>query len=114
MVADPQRFEQMVAQPGEQRAQVRPGAVHPAGADRRRPGVRLASTWPTAARAFPSRSATQLFDEYTRAEGNTAEGVGLGLYVVQVLAQAQGGSVDYADAPTAARCSPSRLPATPE
>ena len=52
----------------------------------------------------------QLFGEYTRAEGTTAEGVGLGLYVVHVLAEAQGGSVDYTAAPAAVRSSRSRCP----
>jgi signal transduction histidine kinase len=43
----------------------------------------------------PEAFRSQLFDEYTRAEGTTAEGVGLGLYVVRVLAEAQGGSVAH-------------------
>ncbi len=47
----------------------------------------------------PESFRSQLFGEYTRAEGTTVEGVGLGLYVVRVLAEAQGGSVDHADGP---------------
>jgi signal transduction histidine kinase len=37
-----------------------------------------------------------LFDEFTRERGRSAQGTGLGLYVVRGLAIAQAGSVDYA------------------
>ena len=47
----------------------------------------------------PETFRSQLFGEYTRAEGTSAEGVGLGLYVVRVLAEAQGGTVDHAAGP---------------
>ncbi len=38
----------------------------------------------------------RLFQEYSRAPGTTARGTGLGLFVVRVLAEAHGGTVEYA------------------
>ena len=98
MVADPRRLEQMVHNlVSNARKYGRPpytlrvrAAADPAyvciDVSDRGPGV-------------PEPFRDQLFDEYTRAEGTTAEGVGLGLYVVRVLAEAQGGSVDHAAGP---------------
>jgi signal transduction histidine kinase len=42
----------------------------------------------------------QLFREFSRPSGAVATGTGLGLYVVRALAEAQEGSVAYADGPT--------------
>jgi K+-sensing histidine kinase KdpD len=53
-----------------------------------------------------------LFDEYTRAAGTSVEGVGLGLHVVRVLAQAQGGSIEYADHPDGGAIFTLTLPAS--
>jgi signal transduction histidine kinase len=60
----------------------------------------------------PADFRDQMFDEYTRAEGTAVEGVGLGLYVVQVLAQAQGGTVVYADHPDGGAVFTLSLPAS--
>jgi len=60
----------------------------------------------------PADFRDQMFDEYTRAEGSAVEGVGLGLYVVQVLAQAQGGTVVYADHPDGGAVFTLSLPAS--
>ena len=49
--------------------------------------------------AFPEFQA-QLFREFSRASGAAVAGTGLGLHVVRTLAQAQGGKVSYATAPT--------------
>lgn len=43
----------------------------------------------------PTSFRSQLFDEFSRASGTAAPGTGLGLHVVQALAQAQGGAVSY-------------------
>lgn len=47
----------------------------------------------------PSDFRIHLFREFSRADGTEAAGTGLGLHVVQTLAQAQGGSVGYQPAP---------------
>ena len=98
VVADPRRLEQMVHNlvgnarkygraPYTLRVRTAPDPAYVCiDVSDRGPGV-------------PESFRPRLFDEYTRAEGTTAEGVGLGLYVVRVLAEAQGGSVDHADAP---------------
>ncbi len=62
---------------------------------------------------MPESFREQLFGEYTRAEGTAAEGVGLGLYVVHVLAEAQGGSVGHTAAPGGGAVFTITLPATP-
>ena len=54
----------------------------------------------------------QLFREFSRPSGAVATGTGLGLYVVRCLAEAQGGTVDYAPGQTGGavftwRCPPS-------
>lgn len=43
----------------------------------------------------PEHFEPQLFGEFSRASGTAAAGTGLGLHVVQTLAQGQGGSVSY-------------------
>jgi signal transduction histidine kinase len=55
----------------------------------------------------------RLFQEYSRAPGNTARGTGLGLFVVRALAEAQGGSVTYAPKLPHGSVFTLRLPAVP-
>jgi len=55
----------------------------------------------------------RLFQEYSRAPGNTARGTGLGLFVVRALAEAQGGSVTYAPRDPHGSVFTLRLPAAP-
>jgi signal transduction histidine kinase len=59
----------------------------------------------------PPEFQKQLFREFTRAGGPVATGTGLGLYVVRSLAEAQGGSVSYADSPSGGACFTVALPA---
>jgi signal transduction histidine kinase len=111
MVADPQRLEQMVHHlVRNARTYGRPPfalrvrtAADPAcvalDVSDRGPGV-------------PSTFRGVLFDEYTRAAGTSVEGVGLGLHVVRVLAQAQGGSIEYADHPDGGAIFTLTLPAS--
>lgn len=53
--------------------------------------IDVADRGPGVAEAFRSR----LFDEFARAPGTAAAGIGLGLHVVKSLAEAHGGSVTY-------------------
>ena len=110
VVADPRRLEQMVHNlvgnarkygraPYALRVRTAPDPAYVCiDVSDRGPGV-------------PESFRPRLFDEYTRADGITAEGVGLGLYVVRVLAEAQGGSVDYADTPAGGATFTITLPA---
>ena len=47
----------------------------------------------------PEEFTSKLFEQYSRAEGLTASGTGLGLYVVRSLAEAHGGEAWYSPAP---------------
>lgn len=53
----------------------------------------------------------QLFREFARPSGAVATGTGLGLYVVKALAEAQEGTVSYADGPTGGAVFTLSLPA---
>jgi signal transduction histidine kinase/ActR/RegA family two-component response regulator len=59
----------------------------------------------------PKEFQGQLFREFSRASGTAAAGTGLGLHVVRTLAQAQGGSISYADAPNGGAIFTLTLPA---
>jgi signal transduction histidine kinase len=61
----------------------------------------------------PAEFSPRLFQEYSRAPGNTARGTGLGLFVVRALAEAQGGSVSYAAREPQGSVFTLRLPAVP-
>jgi signal transduction histidine kinase len=61
----------------------------------------------------PEEFRPRLFQEYSRAVGNTARGTGLGLFVVRALAEAQGGSVSYAPGLPQGSVFTLRLPAVP-
>jgi signal transduction histidine kinase/DNA-binding NarL/FixJ family response regulator len=111
VVADPRRLEQMVhnlvsnaAKYGHPPYMLRVRAAD----DPAYLSLDIADRGP----GVPDEFRDQLFDEYTRAEGTAVEGVGLGLYVVQVLAQAQGGTVAYAEHPDGGAVFTLSLPAS--
>lgn len=93
--ADPLRLEQMIG--NLVRNAVKHGAppvevtVRPDPAIGALVAIDVADRGPGVPEAFRSR----LFDEFARAPGTTAAGVGLGLHVVRSLAEAHGGSVTY-------------------
>jgi signal transduction histidine kinase len=94
--ADPVRLQQMIAnlvrnavKYGEPPIVVR---VHPDAAD---PDL-LAIDVEDCGAGIPEEFRDRLFQEFTRAPGTRATGVGLGLHVVRTLAEQHGGSVTYA------------------
>lgn len=96
-LADPLRLEQMLANLVHNAVKygVAPIEVQVRGS-RRRAGhleVAVLDRGPGVPESFRAR----LFTEFARADGVTAAGTGLGLYVVRTLAEAQDGEVAYAD-----------------
>lgn len=92
--ADPLRLEQMIA--NLVRNAIRHGAAPIEITVRPDPiaalvAIDVADRGPGVPEEFRSR----LFDEFARAPGSTATGIGLGLHVVQTLADRHGGSVAY-------------------
>jgi signal transduction histidine kinase len=59
----------------------------------------------------PTDFQARMFDQFSRAPGPRVKGLGLGLFLVRSLAEAQGGRVSYAPGPTGGAAFSITLPA---
>lgn len=101
VVADRVRVEQMLGNLVSNALKYgSPPVTVSAAASGREAVVRVADRGPGVAEDFRPR----LFQQFSRAHGLRASGTGLGLYVVQSLAQAQGGRAWYEPNPGGGSC----------
>jgi signal transduction histidine kinase len=93
VLADPLRVEQMLTNllSNAQKYGAAPFSVVVRG-----DGARICLDVVDRGAGVPAAFAPRLFREFARADGTSATGTGLGLYVVRTLAEAQGGDVSYA------------------
>ncbi|GAA5155446.1 hypothetical protein GCM10023340_40730 [Nocardioides marinquilinus] len=96
VLADPLRVEQMLTNllSNAQKYGAAPFSVVVRG-----DGARLCLDVVDRGAGVPAEFAPRLFREFARADGTSATGTGLGLYVVRTLAEAQGGDVSHAPHP---------------
>jgi signal transduction histidine kinase len=108
VLCDPTRLQQMLGNLVSNA--IKYGAA-PIDIRARREGATVVITVTDHGPAVPAEFVARMFDQFSRAPSSRVKGLGLGLYLVRSLAEAQNGRVEYEPVPAGGACFRVTLPA---
>jgi signal transduction histidine kinase len=108
VLCDPTRLQQML---GNLVSNAMKYGAAPIDLRARRVGAEVAISVTDHGPGVPEDFVARMFEQFSRASGSRVKGLGLGLYLVRSLAEAQNGAVTFEPVPTGGACFTVTLPA---